>query len=80
MKTAISIPDPLFNSVERMAHRLNVSRSEFFANAAKSYINQVKNQSVTDRLNKIYSERRKEFQLSKELSTMQASSIPGEEW
>jgi metal-responsive CopG/Arc/MetJ family transcriptional regulator len=80
MKTAISIPDPLFNSVERMAHRLNVSRSEFFANAAKAYIDQVKNQSVTDRLNKVYSENRKELHLSKELSTMQASSIPGEKW
>ena len=80
MKTAISIPDPLLNSVERMAHRLNVSRSEFFANAAKAYIDQVKNQSVTDRLNKVYSENRKELHLSKELSTMQASSIPGEKW
>ena len=80
MKTAISIPDPLFNSVERMAHRLNVSRSEFFANAAKAYIDHVKNQSVTDKLNKIYSASRKEFKLSKEMATMQASSAPGEEW
>jgi len=48
-----------------MAHRLNVSRSEFFANAAKAYIDQVKNQSVTDKLNKIYSANRKESQLSK---------------
>jgi hypothetical protein len=54
------------------------SESEFFANAAKAYIDQVKNQSVTDRLNKIYSENRKELQLSKEISTMQASSIPDE--
>ena len=80
MKTAISIPDPLFNSVERMAHRLNVSRSEFFANAAKAYIDRVKNQSVTEKLNKFYSASRKEFQLSKEMAAMQASSVPGEEW
>ena len=80
MKTAISIPDPLFNSVERMAHRLNVSRSEFFANAAKAYIDHIKNQSVTDKLNKIYLASRKEFQLSKEMAAMQASSVPGEEW
>ena len=80
MKTAISIPDPLFNSVERMAHRLNVSRSEFFANAAKAYLDQVKNQSVTEKLNKIYSVSRREFQISKEIATMQASSVPGEEW
>jgi hypothetical protein len=54
--------------------------SEFFANAAKAYIDQVKNQSFTDSLNKVYSENRKEFHLSKELSTMQASSIPDEKW
>jgi metal-responsive CopG/Arc/MetJ family transcriptional regulator len=80
MKTAISIPDPLFNSVERMAHKLNVSRSEFFANAAKAYIDQVKNQSVMDKLNKIYSANRKESQLSKDIAAMQAGSVPGEEW
>jgi metal-responsive CopG/Arc/MetJ family transcriptional regulator len=80
MKTAISIPDPLFNSVERMAHRLNVSRSEFFANAAKAYIDQVKNQSVTDKLNKIYSSSRKESSIAKDMAAMQASSVPGEEW
>lgn len=54
--------------------------SEFFANAAKAHIDQVKNRSITDRLNKVYSENRKELQFSKELSTMQASSIPGEKW
>ena len=79
MKTAISIPDPLFNSVERMAHKLHVSRSEFFANAAKAYLDYVKNQSVTERLNKIYSVNRKESQLSKDIATMQAESVPGEE-
>jgi hypothetical protein len=80
MKTAISIPDPLFNSVERMAHKLNVSRSEFFANAAKTYIDHVKNQSVTDKLNKIYSKNRKESQLPKDFAAMQAASLPGDEW
>ena len=80
MKTAISIPDPLFNSVELMAHKLNVSRSEFFANAAKAYIDNVKKQSSTYKLNKIYSATGKESHISKEISTMQASSVPGEEW
>ena len=34
MKTAISLPDPLFRSAERAAHRLRMSRSRFFAAAA----------------------------------------------
>jgi metal-responsive CopG/Arc/MetJ family transcriptional regulator len=80
MKTAISIPDPLFNSIERMAHQLNVSRSKFFANAAKAYIEQVKNQSVTDRLNKVYSERSSDSSIPREIAAMQTASIRGEEW
>jgi metal-responsive CopG/Arc/MetJ family transcriptional regulator len=80
MKTAISIPDTLFNSVETMVHKLNVSRSEFFANAARAYINNVKKQSITDKLNKIYSATGKESRVSKEISAMQASSVPGEKW
>ena len=33
MKTAISLPDPLFKSADALARRLGVSRSELFANA-----------------------------------------------
>jgi metal-responsive CopG/Arc/MetJ family transcriptional regulator len=80
MKTAISIPDPLFHSVERMAHKLHVSRSEFFANAAKAYIALVKNQSVTDKLNKVYSSNENMSSLPKEMAIIQAVSIHGEEW
>ena len=33
MKTAISIPDEVFRSAERLAQRLGVSRSELYAKA-----------------------------------------------
>ena len=38
MKTAISVPDSIFVEVERHAKSLGVSRSEFFADAARRYI------------------------------------------
>ena len=38
MKTAISVPDPVFERVDREAKRLGVSRSEFFAKAAERYL------------------------------------------
>ena len=38
MKTAISIPDPLFNAAERAAKRQKVSRSRFYAKAVAAYL------------------------------------------
>lgn len=38
MKCAISVPDELFEEVDRQAEKLGVSRSEFFARAAARYI------------------------------------------
>lgn len=40
MKTAISIPDPLFEEAEALAHRLHVSRSELYANALRVFVQQ----------------------------------------
>lgn len=38
MKTAISIPDELFREVEASLKRLKLSRSRFFAVAAREYL------------------------------------------
>jgi hypothetical protein len=38
MKTAISIPDDLFEEVERFSRRLKVSRSRLFTEAAREYL------------------------------------------
>ena len=54
MKTAISIPDAVFNVAERLAKRLGVSRSELYVRAISSYIEEHKGQKVTELLNEIY--------------------------
>ncbi|HEV8244991.1 MAG TPA: ribbon-helix-helix protein, CopG family [Polyangiaceae bacterium] len=38
MKTAISIPDELFERAEREAKRLRISRSELFARAVREFL------------------------------------------
>jgi metal-responsive CopG/Arc/MetJ family transcriptional regulator len=38
MKTAISIPDDLYRQVDACSRRLKVSRSRFFATAAREYL------------------------------------------
>ena len=40
MKTAISIPNPLFEEAEALAHRLHLSRSELYANALRAFVDQ----------------------------------------
>ena len=37
MKTAVTIPDPLFKAADKLAKRLGVSRSELYARAIEQY-------------------------------------------
>jgi len=50
VKTAISIPDDTFNEAERRAAELGISRSEFFATAARHYIQELDADSLTGRI------------------------------
>jgi hypothetical protein len=38
MKTAVSIPDPVFDAAERLARRLRTSRSRLYARALAEFI------------------------------------------
>ena len=51
MKTAISVPDEVFNRVGRQADEMGISRSEFFARAARKYLDELAAESVTDQIN-----------------------------
>jgi metal-responsive CopG/Arc/MetJ family transcriptional regulator len=51
MKTAISLPDDTFRRVERAAKRLGVSRSEFFARAAQSWLDTLEDEDTTEAIN-----------------------------
>lgn len=41
MKFAISVPDELFAAVDAQAEKMGITRSQFFADAAKAYLEQV---------------------------------------
>jgi predicted transcriptional regulator len=51
MKTAVSIPDEVFEKVERFARRAKRSRSEVFSAALKEYIARHSPDEVTDAIN-----------------------------
>jgi hypothetical protein len=54
MKTAISIPDPVFRSAEELARRLGISRSELYTRAVAALLEDQRAESITARLNEIY--------------------------
>ena len=54
MKTAISIPDTLNQSIENFLKATKISRSEFFQRAARLYLDSVSAKAVIDNLNQVY--------------------------
>jgi metal-responsive CopG/Arc/MetJ family transcriptional regulator len=51
MKTAISLPDATFEAATKRAAELGMSRSEFFAVAARRYLEELDTSSVTELIN-----------------------------
>ena len=54
MKTAISIPDPLFQAAEREASRRKVSRSHFYSIAVASYLKSLRARNIKKALDAVY--------------------------
>ncbi len=78
MKTAISIPDSVFQSAENLAQRLGLSRSELYARAVNEYISTHKYQSVKKKLNEVYDSI--DSEMEEDISSMQFRSISKENW
>lgn len=53
MKTAISLPDAVFESADELAQRLGISRSELYATAVAEYLAKFRSEDVTARLSKV---------------------------
>ena len=77
MKTAISIPDEVFESADALAKELGVSRSELYATAVAEYLAKHRDEEVTERLNQVYAEA--PSGVPRELRRAQARSVGSEE-
>jgi metal-responsive CopG/Arc/MetJ family transcriptional regulator len=53
MKTAVSIPDDVFQKAERLARRGRKSRSEVFSAALKEYVARHAPDEVTDAMDRV---------------------------
>lgn len=78
MKTAISLPDDLFESADELAARLGVSRSELYAEAVAEYLAKHRGEALTSRLNEVYGDEASGIDLA--LRSAQARSLGSSEW
>lgn len=78
MKTAVSLPDPLFAEAEQVAKRLRISQSKLYATALAPFLKRPSSHDVTERLNEVYA--KEKSQLDPALHAFQLDSLPREDW
>ncbi len=80
MKTAISIPDRLFEAAERLARRLGMSRSELYSKAVSQFIEENHASGVRERLDAVYESDPESSQMDPLMTRLQIASLPEEDW
>ena len=78
MKTAISIPDEVFEAADRAAKKLGVSRSELYSNAVHEFLERHRVEDVTSKLNEVYGS--SQSNLDESLDYLQRQVVAGEDW
>lgn len=78
MKTAISLPDDVFEAAEGLAEELGISRSHLYARALAEFVGQHTDRTITERLNAVYADT--ESELDPVLEELQSRSLDAEDW
>ncbi len=78
MKAIIHIPDDLFQSAQKVARRLKISRNELFSRAVKEYIEELESEDITRKLDAVYREH--DSKLDDGLYRAQLNILEKEEW
>lgn len=53
MKTAISVPDPVFKKADKLAKKLRMSRSELYSKAVAEFVSRHDDDAVTAAINRV---------------------------
>ena len=77
MKTAVSIPDPIFDAAERTSKRLGVSRSRLYTMAIEKLVKSKRFRGVQEALDAVYGDQNS--RLDRVLAAMQRASSAAEE-
>ncbi|MBD2626013.1 ChpI protein [Trichormus variabilis] len=78
MKTAISIPDPLFEAAEKFAKHQGLSRSQLYATALQEYLQSHKSDQITQQLDAVYAD--EDSSIDPLFVNLQAHTISEENW
>ncbi|NEU75249.1 ChpI protein [Hassallia byssoidea VB512170] len=78
MKTAISIPDTIFEAAENFAKRMGLSRSELYAVALQEYLKAHRSDCITEQLDAVYAD--EDSSLNPFLVELQTHTLPEETW
>jgi len=78
MKTAISIPDPLFREAERLTKRLRIPRSQLYAKALEAYLQRQRSKGIKEALDEVYGTESSE--LDPVMTQLQAMALTREDW
>jgi hypothetical protein len=79
MKTAISLPDDLFEAAEIMAKKMKISRSELYQRAVTNFLQQRSSDMVRESLDRVYS-KKKNRGLDPMVRAISEQIIMDEEW
>lgn len=80
MKTAISIPDSIFEQAEQLAESRGVSRSELYTKAIAAYLEDHRYLGVRERLDAVYGADPDQSALDSALERLQSETLRTEEW
>ncbi len=78
MKTAISIPNDVFEAAEKAARRLGMSRSQLYTNAVSEFLRRHFSDAVTEELDRIYALESSE--LDPTTQALQIAGLSKDEW
>lgn len=77
-KTAVSVPNQLFEAAEQFARQQKMSRSELYSKAIAEYLASHREEAVTAALDAVYVD--EPAQLDEVIQQLQAASLPEDEW
>ncbi len=78
MKTAISIPDKVFDSADALARKLKLSRSELYTKAIEEFVTEHAHISVREKLDQVYAT--EPSNLDPAVIRAQSAAIGREDW
>jgi len=82
MKTAVSLPNDLFFTVEKIRKKHNIKRSSFISSAITEYIKKLQNQQLLDSINDVYNnpENHDTELLNNYISNLKNNILEKEQW